>query len=121
MRRFGHHAGQCGAVLGIVQALRCASTRYAGLRAWTTPARRSKCSTHVMAEEPVPFLISILTAATGRRMFFEVSPVPLRTPSAVASGAERRSRRPQGKVCSIPQKKNSIARADQHARSPRLA
>jgi hypothetical protein len=42
MRRFGHHISKRGAVLGIVQALRCASTRCAGLRAWTTPARRSK-------------------------------------------------------------------------------
>jgi hypothetical protein len=42
-------------------------------------------------------------------MFFEVSPVPLRTPSAVASDAERHSRRPQGKACSIPLKNNSIA------------
>jgi hypothetical protein len=57
LRRFGHHIGQRAAVLGVVKALRCAPTRYAGLRAWTTPARRSKCSTHVMAGDPLHFQI----------------------------------------------------------------
>jgi len=41
MRRFGHHIGQLTAALGLVKALRYASTRCAGLRALTTPARRS--------------------------------------------------------------------------------
>ena len=81
VRRFGHHIGQRGAALSVVQALRCASTRCAGLRAWTTPARRSKCSIHVMAEEPLRFpSVSILTGAAGGRYVVGVSPVPSRTP-----------------------------------------
>ena len=42
MRRFGHHIGHRAAVLGLVKALRYASTRSAGPWALTTPALRSK-------------------------------------------------------------------------------
>jgi hypothetical protein len=42
MPRFGHHIGHRAAVLGLVQALRYASTRSAGPWALTTPALRSK-------------------------------------------------------------------------------
>jgi len=50
MRRFGHHIGHRAAVLGLVKALRYASTRSAGPWALTTPAPLEG-STYVMAEE----------------------------------------------------------------------
>ena len=58
-------------------------------------------STHVMAEEAL-VAFSILTGAAGRRMV-KISSVPLRTLSAVASDAERCSRRPQGNAAAPSQ------------------
>ena len=53
-----------------------------------------------MAEE-ARRIVSILTRAAGRRIV-KISSVPSRTLSAVASDAERCSRRPQGNVAASP-------------------
>jgi hypothetical protein len=50
----------------------------------------------------------------------DLSSVPSRTLSVVASDAEHCSRRPQGNACSIPHNKLDRSRENQHARSPRL-
>jgi hypothetical protein len=98
-----------------------APTRYAGLRAWTTPARRSKSSIHVMAEEPVPFPNFYIDRSNRRAYVFEISPVPLRTPlrSRIRRGAPQPP--PSGQGCSIPHNKLDRSRESQLARSPRLA